>query len=176
MFRGVVILIDRLTPGRIREAVFGDYKVNNVVIEVQHNIFARVGGKRVVTTHTRRLQVAVIGSAVDALDNRVIINLYSERRSSGKIVGFPIRKGIRGVRKGGVKCTIVYFGQFVVVSNTFRQARAAKQTVRHGAAAIYDAIGNEQRVFDGAIIEHRMKPTTGDGGAVFHNYRAFNER
>ena len=59
--------IDRLTPGRIREAVFGDYKVSNVVIEVQHNIFARVGGKRVVTIRIRAGLVAVIGSAVDAL-------------------------------------------------------------------------------------------------------------
>ena len=84
LFRGVVILIDRLTPGRYGEAAGSHLKVGIVVLEVQHNIFARFGGKRVVTTHIRRLQAAVIGFAVDVLD-RVIINLYGERRSSGKV-------------------------------------------------------------------------------------------
>ena len=84
LLRGVVILIDRLTPGRYGDAAGSHLKVGIVVLEVQHNIFAHFGGKRVVTTHIRSLQAAVVLFAVDVLD-RVIINLYGERRSSGKV-------------------------------------------------------------------------------------------
>ena len=147
---------------------------------VQHDIFFLFGGKRVVTIRIRAGQAAVIDSAVDVVKfvkAAELCKLYNKCGGSGKIVGFPTRKGLRGVWKRDNKHGAVHFGQFVAVGNTLRRGCAAKQTVCHSAAVtIYNVIGAEQRVFDGAIIEHRMKPTARDGGTVFHNYRALNER
>ena len=91
---------------------------------VQHDVFFFFGSKRVATIRIRAGQAAVIDSAVDVVKFVKAAELckpYNKCGSSGKIVGFTTRKDIRGVRKGGVKCTIVYFGQFVVVSNALRR-------------------------------------------------------
>ena len=83
-FRGIVILIDRLAPGRIRDAVGSHHKVGSVRLAVQHNIFARLGSKRLVTLPIRASQAAVMLFAVDVVD-RGIFKLYSELWSSGKV-------------------------------------------------------------------------------------------
>ena len=91
---------------------------------VQHDIFFLFGSKRVVTTHIRRPQAAVIGSAVDVVEFVIaaaLCKLYNKFGGSGKIVGCPTHEARWGVLKGDFKFTIVYFGQFVVVSNTHRR-------------------------------------------------------
>ena len=171
-------VIDRLTVGGVGLAAGGHYEVGSVRLAVQHDIFFFRGSKRVVTIRIRAGQIAVMLVAVDVVElvkATVHCKAYNKRGSSGKIVGFITRKDIRGVWKSDIKHIVVHFGQFVVASNAFRQFCAAKQTVRHGAATIYNVIIAEQRVFDGAIIGHRTKMTTGDGGTVFHNYLAVNE-
>ena len=82
--REVSTILSASDIGNIRDAVGGHYKVGNVRLAVQHDVFLFFGSKRLVTLPIRASLAAVMLFAVDVVDCGMI-KLYGELWSSGKV-------------------------------------------------------------------------------------------